>query len=122
MEKKYGIETKNLSFVMGYNQTFIGYGLKGENSLLEGEKIILERMIASDLRADHFDNGDEFFSEYWVILKNKLATVNWLVACGPIAVWKCMRKGAKKLAMVRVKSKKPVLIYEAMQEVLKEFS
>jgi len=120
-QKVYGIDATVLSDVLGFNQFWTGNGPNGETPLTDGERITAQRGIAKDLKALHFDNGDEWFSEFWVILKNELVRCNWLAKCGPYALKNVMIKKAKKLASQRISTQKPVLVYNALDNALKDF-
>lgn len=117
----YGIDPKVLEQVLGANIYYGGcYGPNGEDPLSMAERVILRNMILADLRADHHDHGEEFFSEEWMILKNVIATKPWNSKGTTIrAIWYAVRKKAKELANQRVNSRKPVIVAEAMEKVLK---
>lgn len=110
------------------NPTYRSYGPKGEAPLTPGERIVLSRTVVKDLRAAHFDNGDEFFSELWSGsldgdwggLRRQLATCNWLAACGWYPVWKAMLKKSSAKARQTVVSRKPVLVGDALRRALED--
>ncbi len=117
----YGIDPKVLENTLAANIYYSGcYGPNGEDPFSMAERVILRNLILADLRADHRDHGDEFFAEEWSILKNVIATKPWNAKGTTFrAIWYTIQKKAKALAIQRVNSKKPVMVDEAMNKVLK---
>jgi hypothetical protein len=118
-KKIYGIADDVLKYVLEANQYFTGqWGPHGELPLRGSDRSILKNMIAADLRAVHYDNGDEFFSEVWLILKNQLATTVWTYRGGSIPAWKSMKRKAVQMAFKKIVTKKPLIVDQAMKQAL----
>lgn len=124
--RTYGILPQVLENLLEANPTYRGYGPHGEAPLTSGERMVLSRWVAKDLRAAHFDHGNEFFSELWSGstdgnwggLRRQLATCNWLAACGWAPIWKAMLRKSCAKAKRTVVSRKPLLVGEAVRRVL----
>lgn len=109
------------------NPQFLGaYGPKGEPCLTKEEKNLICGMILKKLKASLKNNGQDFFSEFWPVYRQSLATMNWYarnpegLLWGPHVLLAVAYRKASSMAIKKIKERQPKPVYDLLPQVIQE--